>query len=189
MIKLPFKPQPLEEFEDIFGDFENIAIDNPDTIHVLAKRDIKNLEFDGENIDISNDFSWNADKLIGYHRLDNGLCFLGVGAGGDWEQPVFHLYYFDGEHVRAYIPVRGNVFNGDVLAAYGNYPVSDNEYYAKLEKGEVNFDEIQAKLLDPKLKIEKPDSWSQLEADPGDVDPDLEQELILQEINEVFYPR
>jgi DNA 3'-phosphatase len=82
-------------------------------------KDLKKLNFDFENLsEKSGEFS-NSD-FVGYHELENGLSFLGIMAGGDWETPVFFIIYWDGKALRAYIPTDGNPWNTDTHEAYGN---------------------------------------------------------------------
>lgn len=84
---------------------------------VLAK-DIK-VSFDNENWEMTQD-SFGPEGLMGYHTLPNGLTFLGVAAGGDWEHPVFFCVYWDGKKLRAYVPTEGNPWNTTTKEAYGN---------------------------------------------------------------------
>lgn len=85
----------------------------------LIKRDL-NVEFDFENWTIEpNEFTDNGGDLVGYHITDSGVPYLGVLAGGDWEIPVFFIIYYDGE-MKAYIPTAGNIFNNEVMAAFGS---------------------------------------------------------------------
>jgi hypothetical protein len=81
------------------------------------KKDLK-VKFDCENITTTGEFG--PKKLGGYHTLENGLTFLGVCAGGDWEIPCFFIIYFEGKKLRAYIPTDGNLWNTDTKMAYGN---------------------------------------------------------------------
>ncbi|MDB5036981.1 MAG: hypothetical protein JWQ35_509 [Bacteriovoracaceae bacterium] len=46
-------------------------------------------------------------------------------AGGDWENPVFFIIYWDGKALRGYIPTKGNLWNTDTKQAYGNDEESD----------------------------------------------------------------
>jgi len=63
--------------------------------------------------------------IMGFKTLDNGLTFLGLQAGGDWEHPIFFIVYSDGSQLRAYIPEKGNVFNTDTKQAFGNDEEAD----------------------------------------------------------------
>jgi hypothetical protein len=72
------------------------------------EKDLK-VEFDEEN-----------SHVDGFHTLDNGMTYLGVSAGGDWEVAIFYIIYWDGKKLRAYIPTDGNPWNTDLKSAYGN---------------------------------------------------------------------
>ena len=84
------------------------------------EKDLKKCHFDCENVEIGPG-SIGPKGLMGYTTLDNGLSFLGICAGGDWEVPVFFIIYWDGEKLRGYIPIEGNPWNTTTRQAYGNY--------------------------------------------------------------------
>lgn len=81
------------------------------------------VRFDYENFDSCGNFG--PAGLMGYHTWPNGLSFLGLAAGGDWEHPVFYVVYWDGRRLRAYVPTGGNPWNTDTMQAYGNEPDAD----------------------------------------------------------------
>jgi hypothetical protein len=85
-------------------------------------KDLQKVQFDFENTIIDDD----TDNLYGLHTMENGLTFCGIGAGGDWEYPVFFIIYYDGKDLRAYIPTKGNPWNTDFHEAYGNH--GEDEY-------------------------------------------------------------
>ncbi len=105
--------------------------DNPDFINVrrltpTVEKDLDKVTFDTENVtDIDGDYKFGPEKLIGYHTLPNGMTFLGVAAGGDWEIPVFFIIYWDGKQLRGYIPEKGNLWNTTTKGAYGNDDEAD----------------------------------------------------------------
>ena len=72
------------------------------------------------------------NKFLGGQTLDNGFTFWGFSAGGDWEWPVFFLFYFYGKKLRAYIPTEGNRYNTDTMKAYGNDSDADSYNMYKL---------------------------------------------------------
>jgi len=88
----------------------------------MLDKDLKKILFDMENLEISDCefFDINTKELVGFHTLPNGLTYLGVISGGDWEYPLFFIIYFDGSTLRGYIPEEGNVFNKSFKAAYGS---------------------------------------------------------------------
>lgn len=85
-----------------------------------VSKDLSKVKFDMENVTDAEGYAFGPKKLIGYQTLDNGLTFLGVAAGGDWEIPIFFMIYWDGESLRGYIPTNGNIWNTDTKQAYGN---------------------------------------------------------------------
>lgn len=89
------------------------------------RKDISKVTFDFENYEMTQQSGYC--DLCGYHTLDNGLTFLGVGAGGDWEFPVFFIIYYDGKNLRGYIPENGNVYNKITKTAFGSEDESDIE--------------------------------------------------------------
>ncbi len=90
------------------------------------EKDLSKVEFDCENLDdgprgyVDQSSPVDIDRLLGYKVLSNGLAFLGIVAGGDWEMPVFFIIYFDGHKLRGYIPEKGNTWNKKTKSAYGN---------------------------------------------------------------------
>lgn len=94
------------------------------------KKDFK-VKVDFENFEDSK-WNWSPDNplskinnLLGYNTLPNGLSFLGMIAGGDWEHPIFFIFYWDGNKLRAYIPTEGNPWNTSTNQAYGNNEKED----------------------------------------------------------------
>lgn len=83
------------------------AINHQVLLDKLGK-DLK-VSFDFENFDIE-----------GYRTLPNGMTYLGLQAGGDWEHPVFFIIYWDGKKLRGYVPTEGNPWNTTTKQAYGN---------------------------------------------------------------------
>lgn len=95
------------------------------------EKDLDKISFDYENVGSGPESmlcdSKNSDMkdLMGFKTLDNGLTFLGIQAGGDWEHPIFFIIYSDGLQLRAYIPEKGNVWNTDTKQAFGNDEEAD----------------------------------------------------------------
>lgn len=83
------------------------------------EKDLAKVVFDCENID-TKPWTRTINPLMGYNTLDNGLSFLGITAGGDWEAPIFFIIYFDGNKLRGYIPEKGNTWDVENRIAYGN---------------------------------------------------------------------
>lgn len=104
--------------------------DRVDYLNILTKqieKDLSKCQFDTENVASEGCKNFGPIELLGYNTLDNGLSYLGVCAGGDWEVPVFFIIYWDGKKLRGYIPKDGNPWNTDTKFAYGNYYEVDDE--------------------------------------------------------------
>jgi len=108
-------------------------------------KDLSKIKFDTENVYVSceddlDHWKQKEGRINGFHTLSNGLTFLGVIAGGDWEAPIFFIIYWDGKKLRGYIPENGNVYSKKHKEAYGNSePLPDNDD---------DFDFDQDKLLE-----------------------------------------
>lgn len=83
----------------------------------------KEIEVDHENLDFE---TWwgckdkdKAEELLDVHTID-GLTFCGMLTGGDWEDPLFMIFYWDGEKVCTYFPRKGNLINLDAMTAFGS---------------------------------------------------------------------
>ena len=109
------------------------------------------INFDIENISVSDKYikiakgEGDLRDILGFHE-EKGFCYLGVSAGGDWENPLVFIFYYDGTKFDFYVPRKGNTFNPDTNAAFGNNndSVSDDEgsvfmmredYLSKIEIG------------------------------------------------------
>jgi hypothetical protein len=88
---------------------------------------VGSLEVDTENLSgSSKDFG--EPDFVGFHTLPNGLTYLGICMGGDWETPMYTCIFHDGgDTVYEVIPEDGNTFNTATHAAYGNDQAADAE--------------------------------------------------------------
>jgi len=93
---------------------------NPYELPKKVEEDIGKVNFDFENWEAAAPGYCNCGDIMGYRVAPNGLPFLGVTAGGDWEYPVFFIIYWDGKKLRGYVPTDGNMWNTDTKEAYGN---------------------------------------------------------------------
>ena len=83
--------------------------------------DLKKVNFNEENLEWEEGEGYSGTgPITGFHTLPNGLTYLGISAGGDWEIPLFYILYFDGTKLRGYIPTDGNHWNTDTMTAYGS---------------------------------------------------------------------
>ena len=76
------------------------------------------------------------------------LCW----GGGDWECPLFFILYLDNKnHLRGYIPNKGNTFNLKYKSAYGNnedYPEDDETVDLRFKPDfEMMIKDIQDRIL------------------------------------------
>jgi hypothetical protein len=162
------------EDPDRYGWFDPYEL--PDQI----SDDISKVEFDFENYEIENDPGYGAYKgLTGWQVHPNGLPFLGVQAGGDWEYPVFFIVYWDGKKLRGYIPKDGNIWNTDTKKAYGNDDTSWGVDDAAEPRDGIN------------LKKRFPDIFDEHEAKELTAEdcPDGDPEKILADIGNRIHPR
>jgi hypothetical protein len=121
--------------KDLMDKIDGCDSRNPKHLTPQVEADLDKVEFDTENISDSTSDAWgwkNKQSLLGYRTLDNGLTFLGVNAGGDWEVPIFFIIYWDGKKLRGYIPTEGNTWNTISKVALGNGEESDIKYLSKL---------------------------------------------------------
>lgn len=114
-----------------------------------VEADLSKCDFDVENVNCKKGYD-GAEEIAGFHTLPNGLTYLGVSAGGDWEVPVFFIMYFDGKDLRAYIPKDGNPWNTNSHQAYGN---DDDEGDNSNAKKRFGVDDCQDAHLDPAAVI------------------------------------
>lgn len=114
-----FKTISIENLKKKIGSPKNLCEVTQD-----VKKDLSKVEFSFENIVTKSDDLYGKHNkqtaLVGYHTLSNGITFLGVQAGSDFEHPIFFIIYWNGKRLRAYIPKRGNVWNTSEKSAYGN---------------------------------------------------------------------
>lgn len=102
---------------------KRVKAESKDGVNYKTGLDMKCL-FDFENFE-NEKGSFGPQKLMGINTLKNGLTFWGVCAGGDWEEPVFSILYYDGKCVRSYTPTAGNPWNTKTKQAYGNDEEAD----------------------------------------------------------------
>ena len=126
----------IEEFKDKIQ-YLRKSNNHISSLTSKIKKDFK-VKVDFENFsDSSDSLAYSLNGLMGYNVLPNGLTFLGMIAGGDWEFPVFFIFYWDGKDIRAYIPTEGNPWNTSTKQAYGN----DEEKDAKNAKKRYGYDD------------------------------------------------
>lgn len=75
----------------------------------------------------------DVKAMVGFRLLPNGMPYLGVLAGGDWQSPAFFALYWDGE-LRAYVPKDGNSWNVKTKEPDGSRPFDAKSMMADIEK-------------------------------------------------------
>lgn len=116
-----------------------------------VNKDLSKIEFDWENCE-TEDYAGTQSHFMGINALPNGMPFLGMMAGGDWEVPVYFIVYHDGKELRGYVPKDGNTYNLTTKAAYGNDEDEDEKDAKK--RGitdpydlEPDFDKLRADIM------------------------------------------
>lgn len=98
-----------------------------DLLECVEGNGISEIQHDWENADWGGGYL--GCKLTGIRSIGD-FTFLGVTAGGDWEVPVFSIFFVNGEgKIQAYIPKSGNIFNFITKSAFGN---SDSDVKAAM---------------------------------------------------------
>jgi hypothetical protein len=89
--------------------------------------DLLKIQHDRENVDAIGDI--NMTK--------SGIPYILGQMGGDWEEPLLFMVYWDGKTFRGYIPERGNQYNRDTNELLGNNDEADEEFIRKQFKDEI----------------------------------------------------
>lgn len=150
-----------DEVEDLRDAVETLIYNDSKISKDLAK-----IDFDYENLDVGDECYLSN---TGFNQLHNGFTYLLCAAGGDWEQPVGFIIYWDGKALRGYIPTLGNTFNLKHKCAFGSEPNVDDEPEAD------NYDIHEVYLI--KLLAE-----NGISADDYDGEYDLDFELFEEDI-------
>lgn len=86
--------------------------------------------YGGRNTKLDNDFKkyesdWENREINSCGLTPNGIPYIELFTGGDWEEPICSYIYYDGKSFRGYIPEKGNCINRLAKAAFGNYRGDD----------------------------------------------------------------
>ena len=107
-------------------------IDSPVTNHLEMQygfvclspqltKDLSKIQFDEENRCTGmHCFTSNTPDIMEAHTTSTGVTYYGCMAGGDWENPIYFIIYWDGKQLRGYIPTRGQCYDVKSKAAYGS---------------------------------------------------------------------
>lgn len=94
---------------------------------IKAFNDLCKIDFSLENMTISPDEPFGyitkeqAREWLGPQKFGD-LTVIGGMGGGDWEEPVAFVVYWDGKEFRGYVPTNGNSFDVKSKAAIGTAP-------------------------------------------------------------------
>jgi len=103
---------------------------------------IENCYCDPKDLDFHDDP--NEARFVGFKTLPNGMEYLGIYAGGDWEVPIRFIVYWSGKEFRAYVPTDGNTFNEKTKTAYGSEP--DGKMMDEKDRRKFDYDAIIADI-------------------------------------------
>ena len=79
----------------------------------------------------------NCDAVGDIRTTKSGIPYILGRMGGDWEEPILFMVYWDGKTFRGYIPERGNQYNRDTKGALGNNEEADEAFIRKQFKDEI----------------------------------------------------
>lgn len=153
------------------ADISDLTIDRCAGVLIIltpqVEKDLGKVSFDTENItsfaDKGAGDGFGFGPIVGFQELDNGFVYLGCAAGGDWEQPIFFIIYWDGKKLRGYIPEDGNPYNKKTKTAFNNDTEADVAFIKSVVPDFCleNIDEFEPDII--------PDSLTDLEAIKNDI--------------------
>ena len=73
----------------------------------------------------------NCDYIGDVRTTKSGVPYILGDFGGDWEEPILFMIYWDGKEFRGYIPKHGNCYNRDLNQAFGNNDEADEKFIMK----------------------------------------------------------
>lgn len=114
-------------------------------------KDWEKIDFSTENLDVT------AEKVT-----PEGIPYLQIRTGGDWETPLIAALYFDGKKLRGYIPKDGNTYNHRKKAAFGNNDDDNKACIAQF--GDKNGTDAQYKDIEPDFALVDADIAGRIKA-------------------------
>ena len=115
-----------------FDDNPDKKADKGDLMYVIRHNSWKD-----KNSNIFKDLNkikhdWENCDYIGDVRITkSGVPYILGDFGGDWEEPILFMIYWDGKEFRGYIPKHGNCYNRDLNQAFGNNDEADEKFIMK----------------------------------------------------------
>lgn len=147
------------DYVEEYGELDPAEPDVTQIVCMLLSEDlIADVEKDWSKIDFSTE---NLD-VIGEKVTPQGVPYLLISTGGDWEAPLLATIYFDGKKLRGYIPKDGNSYNHQEKAAFGN---NDSDQAACVKQFGDKYDKEEAFLdVDPDGAAAEKDIHARIEA-------------------------
>lgn len=125
------------DYEEDYGPLDRSNADIEQVVYRLlnGEKDHIKISTDLRKIDVSTE-----NVLLEAERMTkDGVPYLEMRIGGDWECPVVAIVYYDGKNLRGYIPTKGNSYNHKAKAAFGNDEEGD-PIEAKRQFGKENYE-------------------------------------------------
>ena len=109
---------------------------------------------------------WDCPEAAQYLDVQtiDGITFCGVITGGDWEWPLYEILYWDGERIRPYVPIRGNLINPYSLCAFGSEGDRFGDYLKDLTDAGKRMKE----------RLERCGCWPEFTPDPDEDEEDFD---------------
>lgn len=175
---LDFQKKIFEQYKDEWNN-ETLQ-DIIDLNFCPLYNEIDNLySVDAENWEI---YGYNITGFGGYKVLNN-IPILEFGCGGDWEEPVHLVLYWDGSEIKCYAPENGNTFNKKYRTAYGS---EEDGIYWPWEKNNpgVHYSVFSEQNKDKLEELEKYLESDEYQKELENIKPDYN--LMLQDIMNVL---
>lgn len=142
----------------MLADFKSIEYKLDNEIYV-GNSIIKNLTYTKKSPDFINDFSpektgikYDKENVSVICRQNDGMSFLVVECGGDWECPIIAFVYWSEKDnkLKGFFPINdGNVYNTITKTAYGSEDdseftfQSEEDYEKQMDKFELEKEKIE----------------------------------------------
>lgn len=105
------------DYEEDYGPIDPLNPDLSGMMYMLLGEEfLPTVSKDWEKVD----FSWENLDVVGIKYTQDGIPYLELSVGGDWENPIVAIVYFDGKKFRGFVPKSGNPYNHKTKSAFGN---------------------------------------------------------------------
>lgn len=146
------------DFVEDYGAIDPASPDLTRIVSMLLEEHLDDVHKDWSKIDFSTEnMTVTAERVT-----PDGVPYLQIRAGGDWETPLVCIIYFDGRKMRGYVPKDGNSYNHGAKAAFGN-DASDNDACVRQfgDRGGTDEEHI---AVEPDLSLVEKDIATRIEA-------------------------